>query len=240
MKFLRRLPKNVWLMLPVLFAVTMICVLSFINSLHTHASESGEILGATAGKAVGLAVGSFDGITRGTAAGFQDGKAAGLSRQDTAVKIEDIKKIGKLEVFVATTSMENLNKLGDDYAALYLLKGEVVFTVDLEEAVFDSETSSIMIPKPEATTYINTSEIQKAAEYQKMFFAGSTEDGFTTYINSLQTIDKEYEKSIANDDYLQNSAREAAIRQVKLLAENSRMKGGEINVIFLENTTKDR
>lgn len=234
MKFLKQLPKSIWLMFSVLFFVVSLYGLISMSELQTHASESGERLGTDLGTAAGRAAGSFDGITKGNAAGFRDGKEEGLSAQDTAGVIKDIKEIGELEVLAATTSIENVNKVGDDYAALYLLRGEVVFTVDLGQAVFDSETFSILIPEPQAVCHIDPSEIVKVAEYQKHFFSGSTEDGFTEYMNSLKSIGNVHEENISNYEYLLDSAKEAAIRQVGSLAENIRMKEGKISVCFLE------
>ncbi len=212
----------------------------FLNNVYANASESGENLGFAAGKAAGAAIGSLQGITKGNAAGLQDGKAEGLSAKDTTIDITDIMEMGKLEVLVATTTIENLNKMGNDYAALYLLRGDVIFTVDLQQASFDTETDTLSIPQPMPTCYFDPVEIKKIAEYQKTFFSGSTEDGFTEYLNSLKQLEISFTDSIENYDNLLASAQTAAIHQVKQIAENMSVNSGQIHVKFLEHTQNER
>ncbi len=212
----------------------------FLNNVYANASEIGENLGSAAGKAAGAAIGSLQGITKGNAAGLQDGKAEGLSAKDTTIDITDIMEMGKLEVLVATTTIENLNKMGNDYAALYLLRGDVIFTVDLQQASFDTETDTLSIPQPMPTCYFDPVEIKKIAEYQKTFFSGSTEDGFTEYLNSLKQLEISFTDSIENYDNLLASAQTAAIHQVKQIAENMSVNSGQIHVKFLEHTQNER
>lgn len=236
MNLLKKIPKSLRIACLYLFPVVMLFPLFLLNNVYANASEIGENLGSAAGKAAGAAIGSFQGITKGNAAGLQDGKAEGLSAKDTTIDITDIMEMGKLEVLVATTTIENLNKMGNDYAALYLLRGDVVFTVDLQQASFDTETDTLSIPQPMPTCYFDPVEIQKIAEYQKTVFSGSTEDGFTEYLNSLKQLEISFTDSIENYDNLLASAQTAAIHQVKQIAENMSINSGQIHVDFLEHT----
>ena len=238
MNLLKKIPKSLRFACLYLFPVVMLFPLFFLNNVYANASEIGENLGSAAGKAAGAAIGSLQGITKGNAAGLQDGKAEGLSAKDTSIDITDIMEMGKLEVLVATTTIENLNKMGNDYAALYLLRGDVVFTVDLQQASFDTETDTLSIPQPMPTCYFDPVEIQKIA--QKTFFSGSTEDGFTEYLNSLKQLKISFTDSIENYDNLLASAQTAAIHQVKQIAENMSVNSGQIHVKFLEHTQNER
>ncbi len=240
MNLLKKIPKSLRIACLYLFPVVMLFPLFFLNNVYANASEIGENLGSAAGKAAGAAIGSLQGITKGNAAGLQDGKAEGLSAKDTTTDIMDIIEIGKLEVLVATTTIENFNSMGNDYAALYLLRGDVVFTVDLQQASFDTETDTLYIPQPMPTCYFDPVEIQKIAEYQKTFFSGSTEDGFTEYLNSLKQLKISFTDSIENYDNLLASAQTAAIHQVKQIAENMSVNSGQIHVKFLEHTQNER
>lgn len=235
MKSLKKNSKILYRLFVFLSIVFIICPFLFTNRIHAYASEIGEKLGNDVGTVVGWATGSFKGITEGNAAGFQAGREEALSAKDTLVEIEKINEIGKLEVLVVTYSSKDVNKVGNDYAALYLLRGEAVFTVDLEQAFFESETHSLYIPKPQLNCYIDPGEIQKAAEYQKTFFSGATEDGFIEYINSLSELTNTYEESVRNDEYLQSLAQTAAITQVELLVKNIRIEDGQIQVLFSED-----
>lgn len=207
---------------------------------YSNASEMGEAIGSDAGKAVGKAVGSFEGITRGREAGIEAGKAEGLSARDTEAELADMAgDVGRLEVLAATISIQNLNQVGDTYAALYLLRGEAVFTVDLSQAEIrrDGGGLTILLPAPEVDTYIDAAEIDKIADYQRRFFNGSSEAGFEDYINSLKEIQHVARDSIADYDKLEEQAREAALRQVKLLVNQVRSveirgTGEEIRVEF--------
>ena len=176
MNLLKKIPKSLRFACLYLFPVVMLFPLFFLNNVYANASEIGENLGSAAGKTVGTAIGSLQGITKGNAAGLKDGKAEGLSAKDTTTDIMDIIEIGKLEVLVATTTIENFNSMGNDYAALYLLRGDVVFTVDLQQASFDTETDTLYIPnqcQPVTLTLLKSKKLLNikrpfSAEAQKM------------------------------------------------------------------------
>ena len=79
-------------------------------------------------------------------------------------------------------------------------------------------------------TYIDAAEIDKIADYQRLFFNGNAEAGFEQYINSLKEIKKVSSDSIAGCEELEKQAKEAACRQVGLLARQ--IRGNEIQVEF--------
>ena len=133
--------------------------------------------------------------------------------------------------------------MGHDYAALYLLRGEVVFTVDFEEVFVEMEEDgviSVLFPTPQAELYIDPSEIQKVAEYQKNFFSGSTEAGFIEYLNSLEKINEASKQSITNYKELLKQAEDAAANQIELLIKNLRITDGQIKVEMRQSTHNGR
>lgn len=219
MNIQRKLKLAIWLIIP-LCALLFAAV--FTGKIHHSAGEIGAAAGQRAGNAVGWAIGSADGAINGTKAGREAGKEAGLSAEDTSVDIEGgITAIGKLEVLAANVSMKNLNKLGDDYASLYLVIGNAVFSVDLEDAkVFfskDGKTVCITLPKPELDIHIDQSRTEKLAEKQNFSLTDSAEDGLKDYINSMGEIEKEAKEHIQNYESLLDEAEASAIKQVELL-----------------------
>ncbi len=244
MQFLKKFPNPLQFIFSLGFFIVMVIILLFLGQSYLHASESGEKIGAAAGTATGWAIGSFEGATKGRAAGIEKGKQIGLQAEDSLAKIEDIvNDIGKLEVLVATVNIENFNKMGHDYAALYLLRGEVVFTVDFEEVFVEMEKDgviSVLFPTPQAELYIDPSEIQKVAEYQKNFFSGSTEAGFIEYLNSLEKINEASKQSITNYKELLKQAEDAAANQIELLIKNLRITDGQIKVEMRQSTQNGR
>ena len=74
---------------------------------------------------------------------------------------------------------------------------------------------SITIPKPVLDLYPDMENTKKLAEYQKVSFTVSAEDGLIAYLNSLtQTVEKVRE-TMSNYDTLYSEATEAAETQVQ-------------------------
>lgn len=152
----------------ILILAIMVCLLIYI---HHNAAEIGNNVGTATGKIVGNAIGSFDGVTEGVPQGIADGEAAGLSAVDTTADIKGtMERIGKLEVLIAGVTLENINQIGEAYKGLYLIDGDAVFTVDLNDAEIsygsDGSDIYIWIPEPELTLYLDVSNTQKLAEIQ--------------------------------------------------------------------------
>lgn len=235
--------KNNRLFLPALvfivFVLLLMALLMFILPAYRAARDTGSAFGSSVGTVTGAALGSFDGITKGLSEGYEQGKTDGINAEDVNIVLEDIKdelgKMGKLEIMVATASFKDISSIGSSYAALYLLRGRVIFTVDLNKADFRTLSSGeimIQLPLPECDIEIDDSETEKVAEYQKHFFTGSTEAGFTGFLNTLtqiKTLSKDY---IDGYGALQEQAENAAKQQVKLLAESISGSGRSVSVSF--------
>lgn len=228
-----RLIKLMTPMLVVGIAVAAILVLLlFFKPLHDNAQATGNAVGTSVGKFVGTAVGSYQGYTQDYGEGKKEGKKQGLSAEDT--EITDISGIihgtGDLQVLVAGVAFDNFHEVGDKYAAIYLLRGEAIFTVDLGKATIDNDQTTVMIPFPKVRLNIDETEVEKIAEWQTTFFNGSTEDGYKAYMNSVQQIRENAEEYMANYDELQIQAQEAAKEQVRMLVKD--MTGKNVNVLF--------
>ncbi len=214
------------------------CVLVYVVILRVNANSMATTFGGQTGNKVGKLVGSFAALTDYQEA-YAEGKEKGLSAEDTTVDIaSELKDVENLDVLVATVKLNHVHDIGDEYAALYLLRGEVVFSVDLSKVQVEEkdDTITIKIPKPEMDFSINASETEKISEWQKYFFSGSSEDGYKAYINSMKQIYKKTPEEIANYDSLVLSADEAAKAQViqlatALITDNKK----EVSVEFLED-----
>lgn len=236
-KIMKKIPETGLLMI---ICVILVCILIYAIILRINAEDTGSKLGQTTGEQIGKFVGSFEALTDYGKA-YAEGKEQGLSAEDTTAEIANqIKSISKLEVLVASVKLSDIHTIGEekncDYAALYLGKGEAVFTVNLNKAeiVDDGEEILITLPKPEMELIVNQSEIKKVAEYQKRFFSGSSEDGFDAYLNSMSKLVGESEKTLANYDVLVATAQEAAIKQITQLASSVSVGEREIVINFEE------
>ena len=196
-------------------------VLILTIQIWRKAKTYGENIGDVTGKTVGIAVGSFHGFSEGKR-GREDGKEDGLSASDT---------VANLQVLVSSIKLNDYHKLEEKYAALYLLKGDAVFTVDLSKAVIDAnedgEVWYIRLPQPEVTVYIDDRYTKKVAEYQRKFFNGSAEDGFNAYINSMSNLESKAKDAIEEDGSLMKCARDSAEKQIKRLAKMARVNDKE-------------
>jgi hypothetical protein len=203
----------------------MACVFVFATYYRINAASLGGGLGTSTGSLAGKAIGSLEGMTVGMAKGTEAGKAEGLSAEDTKAEIvNQIQQVGELEVLVASVKLSNFHTIGDsiDYAALYLVNGNVVFTVDFAQAkiVAENDTLHITFSKPKGNLYLDESSVEKVAEYQRRFFNGSAEDGFDAYLNTMTKVQEATEDTLDNYDSLIVAAKESAANQVTLLAQS--------------------
>lgn len=144
----------------------------------------------------------------------------------------------------AGVKLTNVNKIGkkDDYAALFMLKGVAVFSVDLRDVEIndiDADTVEILLPEISAETYIDESATEKLAEYQKHFYTGSAKAGFEEYMNTRDAADQSVEEAIENYSVLMETARSAAIKQIKIIAKAATGNRKEIAVSFKEEGQAD-
>lgn len=234
-KLLKYIPKKViYIMLCLLLAI----VLGFVVNIRGKAKSIGNFLGESLGTDVGKVMGSFDALTHYKEA-YAEGKEEGLNAKDTTAEVvSKIQELNKLEVLVASVKLNDIHSVGKednpDYAALYLLKGNAVFTVDLSKVeIQDRENEiSILLPEPEMELIIDQREIEKVAEYQKNYFKGSAEDGFDAYLASMSKIDEQSEEVVANYDELIKIARESARKQVEQLVGTVSVSETNVRVEF--------
>lgn len=216
-----------------LFAIALVIFL-VAGFMHKNAENIGKGVAELPGKATGIAVGSYKGFTEGVALGSEAGKEAGLGAEDTKAEIEDeIRSVGNLEVLVAGVRIGNFHEYADKYSALYIYKADAVFSVDLSRAeVYHDGSNSIIIylPKPQVKLYINEGA-EKLAEWQKNLYTGDAKDGYIAYLNSMKNVEKISLKEIANYEMLIEQAKEAAVRQIRLLAKAVCEEGTNIRVI---------
>lgn len=236
-KYLKKLPSFA---VPLIGCVLAACFLAFALYYNATAASRGNSIGQETGALVGKAIGSLEGITKGREEGTEAGKAAGLSARDTKADIaNEIRKIENLEVLVASVKINDVHSIGEnvDYAALYLLKGDVVFSVDLSQAEIEEQGNGIQItlPLPHGKLHIDQSQIKKVAEYQKHFFSGRAEDGFDAYLNSMLRVYEASTETLDNYDVLIEAAKKSAEKQVRQLALSVAVNTHQVNVNFKED-----
>ena len=217
----------------VILAILVISVfaLCFIAiPTYSNAEEVGKKLGEAEGKAAGLAIGSYEGLTEGADAGKEAGRIQGLSAEDTEALLKgEMKKVNKLEVFVADIGLNDVIKVGEgdkqSYAGLYTFSADCVFTVDLtgvklsiEKDEDGNETVLMEIPLPESELYIDEKATEKKAEWSKSGKAGSAKDGYTGYMNSRDKIEEKALEVIKNNPDITEEAKKAGLSQVATLA----------------------
>lgn len=225
-----------------LLIILLLISIIYLSIQRKNAVTIGNDVGSMLGIASGKVMGSRDGLLEAKDA-YDAGVQQGLSNEDTTAKIGNaIKEVENLEVLVASIKLKDMHNIGNntEYAALYLLKGDAVFTVDLSQSTFEEDNESIYIniPLPEMKLIIDQSKIEKVAEYQKFFFSGSAEKGFDDYINMMKKIAEETPKTLANYDVLMESAKDSAQKQVKSLAESITLQDKNIYVGFLDTEEK--
>lgn len=226
--------KSAFVLIPL---IVLVCALTYVISLRVNANDIGTAMGASMGSLVGKAVGSLEGMTIGSKEGWDAGKDKGLSAEDTTGSIaNELKQLNKLEVLVASVKLNDVHSVGDDYKAIYLLKGEVVFTVDLSKAIIEESdgTLHITLPEPEMEPIIDNNRTEKIAEYQKRFYSGSAEDGLDAYLNSMAKFEEVTKDTLANYDALSESAKNAAKNQVTQLANSVAVNKKNVKIDFME------
>ena len=196
-----------------------------------------NIAGKTFGNTVGAAVGSFQAVTVDMPEAYNQGKEDGLSATDTQTELRGrLQEIGKLDVLAANAKIHNVNKVGDKYAALYEFGADVIFSVDLSKAQVLTGDGSIEIrlPKPVVEINIDSTRTKLVAVRQRGWFNGTTEDGLTEYLNSINQLQDNAQETLENYDWLENRAEQSAREQVVMLTRFVAEKGSKIEVRFEE------
>lgn len=211
------------LLAPVAGAALLALALVVLFTVIHDSGGADEAL-AAAGSGIGESVGFFKGSVEGIPyyrEEYDQGKEQGLEAGDTSVtgtSGEVELGTGKLQVMAATVSLIVDNQVSDKYAALALLRGNMVFTVDLGKAVIEGNT--ITLPELEHEFSINNSESELIAEYQKKYFGTAIEDGYTEYLNSVEKIRDNVSEFVEDYDELYERARASAVEQVSMIAGN--------------------
>ena len=136
----------------------------------------------------------------------------------------------------ANAKIHNVNKVGDKYAALYELGADVIFSVDISKAsVLTGDNSiEIRLPKPDVEINIDSTRTRLVAFRQKGWFSGTTEDGLTEYLNSINQLQENAQETLANYEWLEQRAEESASDQIVMLTGFVTEKGKKIEVRFEE------
>ena len=92
----------------------------------------------------------------------------------------------------------------------------------------------ITLPLPTGKLYIDQSQTEKIAEYQKYYFSGSAEDGFDAYLNTMDKLQKTTADELENYDVLIDSAKESAKKQVSQLATSANIRNRKVVIEFEE------
>ncbi len=233
----KRSPKNgLLIIVSVLVLILLIVCIVCSVRLRVNAKSIGAGIGNSIGELTGKAVGSYEGMTQGSVEGAAAGKTAGLSAEDTKAQIvTQLNQVNNLEVFVAGVKLNDFHTIGEDenpdYAALYLIKANVVFSVDLSDAKisFSGNTLHIKLSEPDASLYF-TGSPEKIAEYQKYPFSGSAKDGYDAYLNSMEKIQNATLDDLSNKDDLISAAKKSAENQIELLVKSASVTGKNISV----------
>lgn len=219
--------KNLIPLIPfALFVAAVILYVTFIIPLIATAQEGGQAAGELSGRIAGLAVGSVEGGTRGLQQGYHEGKEEGLSAEDTTAEIanrieNNLRENGKLEVMAAKVDLSTFNEQGEKYNALFLLRGNLIFTVDFNELDVSYRNDEIIISVPPVSPdlKIDHRDTTILADVERRFFKGKAEDGFDSFMNSIAEIEARSVEEVDNYDYLKNLAEKHAIQQIREIAE---------------------
>lgn len=220
----------------ILIIILLIAFIALIVIYSANVRLIAEKIGTERGKLVGTAYGTSKAFKAGEE-GYKEGLEKALSAEDTVVKIKSrMNQISRLQVLVAGIKANDVIKIGEEsnpkYAALYVKKGEAVYTVDLEEISIEDngEQLIITIPSPQVTQYFG--ETETVAEYQPTEFTGDAKYGAEAYENSQRVIAEKMDTALSEDSALMEQARSSAIEKVTEIAKSVNISGREILVQF--------
>lgn len=212
--------------------ITVILATVLVILVWFGAYQKGKNTGIKSGTAVGTALGSKQGLMEGIQQGHEDA----LTAENTKVVLaQEFQTAGKLQVLSAGVTARNFQTLGDAYKAIQILKGEIVFTVDLQSAMIVATESSavILIDTPQAKFYLDEEATKMIAEaHNRTFLSMNEKDGILAQLNSRAKIVEEIEKYIDGYGALMRTANKIAIEQTKNLADAACGGKKEIIVAF--------
>lgn len=192
--------------------------------------------GITAGSNAGRFEGSFTGVTQKLQEGLELGREEALKPENTVVSLDIstiIQETGKLEVLSAGVKLTDMNEFGREYKDLTVVKGDIVFTVDLSqcEVTQNDKSTLIVLPEPVADVYIDYKTTQVLDVIQKYPWSGNSADAATAFMNSIKATKEEMCKKVSNYDMLLNMARDSAEETVAKLASGVNVNDTDIKVI---------
>lgn len=203
--------RHFFLMLP--FIVMLVLSLIWMCSVPQIASKPGAFAG------------SWRYVTSGTAEATEEGTEVGLSAKDTVARIDTkMTMTGNLEVLLVDFHLTDKYTHGKYYAALFGLKGEGIFSVNLEQSQTDYNKEknqiTITIPEPVFIPYLDDGSLERLAEYKSSVFDGSSENGYEGYLNTREQVEQHVQEKLYGFDIMQKQARTSALRQVEMLASS--------------------
>ena len=219
-----------------IFLVILLCIC--FSGCTNRAQELGTEIGTGIGEKVGVVKGYTEALSAEIPQGKEDGKEEGLSAKDTVIVVQEkMKEVAKLEVLVASVSLDNFHTLGEKYAALYLIKSDAVFSVDLSNLLVDKidDKLYVTVPKIDIECHDDPRESMQIAEWQKGHFSGNAEDGFDAYLNSMQQISDNREAELAKNETLMTMAKASAKKQLERLLSSICGNAIQIEITFKES-----
>ena len=217
--------------LTVVAASALSIIFLIVRPLSRDLSEREAEIGQESGKLVGIAAAPFE-LPKDVAEGFAEGREEGESAEDTvAAAYRPIESLGAgvLDVFKGDVAIYNTQTMGESlatgayYASLYMYKGQIIFSVDLNDAViaYRGQDVCISIPEPSYRLTIDERNTEPVATYES--FVGSVittpKDGITSSLNSRAEILEKSAEQLAEFPELMDMAREEAVRQIKTMAQ---------------------
>lgn len=236
-----RINRNIVKNALIFILVALCCLMCFLIYLNRNVKSIGESFGKTEGEIVGRVIGSYRGVTEGIKQGKIDGANAGLKAEDIEINpdiYKTMKSVGNLEVLSAGVSLHDVHTIGvnEEYKALYILRANAIFTVDLLKAEVEfgktDNAIHVLLPSPEVELYFDEAGTEKLAEAQKISLSLSAEDTMKAYINSMSNIKLNAKENINNYDLLMQSAKESAQNQVEQLVKTVCGKEYEVVILF--------
>lgn len=203
--------------------IQCICVVLLIASLAFCL-----VFAPMTGRIAGTAIGSW-----------RDVQGGSDSAEDTTVKIgTKVEQAGNLQVLLVDLRLTDLYQHGNAYAALWCMKGEGVFSVDLTQSKVSCDGSNapitITIPEPTFTPYLDDSTVDIIAEYKAPLFDGSTVNGYQGYLNSRNIIEQKIQEELIDYDAMMERARASALKQVEQLARSVCGSNSSVKVCFID------
>ena len=211
-----------------------------VYSLQDENIEAGRRAGVAMGDKVGIAKGTVPVVITDLPQGYIDGAEEGLSAKDITVDFQlTVRDVGKLEVLNADFKAKKLIQIGNQYSALYVNGGEIIFTVDLTKAVIREDGADaliVVLPRPVSDIHIDDSKTELLGEWSTGVNAGSAESGYKQAVNERNNVIANAEHEIVGYADLMQSAKDSAAKNVELILESVSISKKSVTVVFDEES----